>query len=71
MSYTIQIRTLQQQEKLQKVHSELESQTPTGSSSGSHVYRSLSTDGGKRIQLVTKRDNSRRMFQLQKKREVS
>jgi hypothetical protein len=71
MSYTIQIRTLQQQEKLHKVHSEVQSQTPTGLSASSHVYRSLSTDGGQRIQLVTKRDNSRRMFQLQKKREVS
>jgi hypothetical protein len=71
MNYTIQIRTVQQQEKLQKVHPEVQSQTPTGLSSSSHVYRCLSTDGGKRIQLVTKRDNTRRMFQMQKKREVS
>jgi len=67
MSYTIQIRTLQQQEKLQKVHSEVQSQTPTGLSFSSHVHRSLSNDGEQRIQLVTKRDNSRRMFQLEKK----
>jgi len=71
MSYTILIRTLQQQEKLQQVHSEVKMQTPTGLSSGSHVYRSLSTGGGQWTQLVTKTDNSRRMFQLQKKREVS
>jgi len=66
MSYTIQIRTLQQQEKLQKVHSELESQTPTGSSSGSHVYRSLSTDGGKRIQLVKKETIQEECFNCRK-----
>jgi len=52
MSYTIQIRTVRQQEKLQKVHPEGQSQTPTGLSSSSHVYWCLSTDGGQRIQLV-------------------
>jgi hypothetical protein len=70
MRYTIHSRTLQKQEKLQKVHCEVQSQTPTSMSPRSHVHRSLSSDGEQRIQLVTKRDNPRRMFQLQKKREV-